>query len=165
MASITFPLVAISMCILILGCTPENDGVLSAEDEAAIASTLLSIAEEYNTVWETLDSEQISAFHADEFTYYRRGTVDSASAADFRRAFQDNVATQITAYWADASSVSVDVLNRDAGLVAFLFRGGVETPDGTEHAYSGALTYVFERHSEAWQIVHIHESAYNPEPP
>ncbi len=147
------------------GCTSRQADTMDAEQEAAIADSLLTITEEYNAVWESLDFERISTYHADDFTYYRRGVVDSASHSDFRQAFHDNVATQITVYWADASNISVDVLGRDAGVVAFLFRGGVETPDGAKHDYDGALTYVFERRGEEWQIVHIHESAYTPEAP
>jgi ketosteroid isomerase-like protein len=50
-------------------------------------------------------------------------------------------------------------------VVAFVFRGGVETLDGATHDYDGALTYVYERRGEHWRIVHIHESAFLPESP
>jgi hypothetical protein len=63
-------------------------------------------------------------------TYYRRGVVDSESKADFERAYHENVATQITGYWASASDTWVKVLGPEAGLVVFVFRGGVKTPDG-----------------------------------
>ncbi len=153
------------MCGFVVGCpSPQPDG-LDAEQEATIADTLLSITEAYNDVWEQLDYEQISAYHAEDFTYYRRGVVDTATQRDFEQTFHDNVATQITAYWADATDVWVEVLGRDAGIVAFVFRGGVETPDGTKHNYDGALTYVYKRRGDKWQIVHIHESAYLPDSP
>jgi ketosteroid isomerase-like protein len=148
------------MCGITAGCGTRPDKDTDAEQEAAIVTTLLSTTEEYNAVWESLDFERISAYHGDDFTYYRRGVVDSAS--DFQMAFLENVATQITAYWSYASSISVDVLGQDAGIVAFLFRGGVETPGGAKHDYDGAPTYVFERRRGDWKIVHIHESAYLP---
>jgi len=105
--------------------------------------------------------EKIGAYHADNFSYYRRGVVDTASHDNFEQSFHDNVSTQITAYWADATDIRVDVLSRNSGIVAFVFRGGVETPDGAKHDYDGALTYVFKRSGDEWQLVHIHESAYN----
>lgn len=90
--------------------------------------------------------------------------VDSESNTDFERAYHENVATQITAYWASASDTWVKVLGPNAGLVAFVFRGGVETPDGARYDYDGALTYVFERREGQWRLTHIHESAYQPGP-
>lgn len=153
------------ICGFAVGCTSPQSDSLDAEQEAAIADTLLSVTEAYNDVWQQLDYEQIVAYHADDFTYYRRGVVDTASQADFEQSFHDNVATQITAYWSAATDVSVKVLGRDAGIVAFVFRGGVETPDGARHDYDGALTYVYERRGDKWQIVHIHESAYDPGSP
>ena len=153
------------ICVIGVGCTsPQPDG-LDAEQEAAIKETLLSITEAYNGVWEQLDFEQIEAYHADDFSYYRRGVVDTTSHDDFEQSFHDNVSTQITAYWADATDIRVEVLSQNAGVVAFVFRGGVETPDGAKHDYDGALTYVFKRSGGEWQIVHIHESAYDPDSP
>ncbi|MGE0640812.1 MAG: nuclear transport factor 2 family protein [Thermoanaerobaculia bacterium] len=149
-------------CGLIVGCSAPASETLSAAREAEIAATLLSITETYNAVWEELDLDKISNFHADDFTYYRRGVVDSASQTDFLRAYHDNVATQITGYWATPSETRVRVLGLNAGLVAFVFRGGVELPDGSKVGYDGALTYVFERRNEEWKIVHIHESEYRP---
>jgi len=147
------------------GCASSSGVRLNSEQEAAIRDTPLSVTAAYNAAWEELDFERISAFHAADFTYYRRGVVDSDSHADFARAYHENVATQITAYWASASDIWVKVLGPDAGLVAFLFRGGVETPDGARHDYNGALTYAFERHGGQWRITHIHESAYVPGSP
>ena len=162
----TLPLVAVLlMGGVAVGCAPPQAQRLDVEQEAAIADTLLSITEAYNAVWEELDLERISEYHADDFTYYRRGEVQSASQTEFEQAYHDDVATQITAYWADATETSVDVLGPDAGVVAFVFRGGVETPDGATWDYHGALTYVFERRDGQWRIVHIHESAYSPESP
>ncbi len=154
---------ALLLCATTVSCAAPEAQRLTADREAAIADTLLAMTEAYNTVWEALDLAQISAYHADDFTYYRRGLVQSASQQEFEQAYHDDVATQITSYWAEASEVRVEVLGSDAGVVAFLFRGGVETPDGTEHDYDGALTYVYERRDGRWQIVHIHESAYFPE--
>ena len=91
--------------------------------------------------------------------------MDSESSADFERAYHENVATKITKYWATASDTWVKVLGPDAGIVAFVFRGGVETPDGARHKYDGALTYVYERRGGQWLITHIHESAHLPESP
>jgi uncharacterized protein (TIGR02246 family) len=138
---------------------------VSPQRAAAIRDTLLSTTAAYNAAWEALDSARISAFHADDFTYYRRGVVDSESSADFARAYHENVATQITGYWASASNRWVKVLGPDAGIVAFVFRGGVETPDGVKRDYDGALTYVLERRGGQWRITHIHESEYRPESP
>lgn len=155
---------ALLACGLIPGCTAPANETLSPAREAEVAATLLSITEAYNAVWEELDLEKISAFHADDFTYYRRGGVDSVSQADFLDAYHDNVATQITGYWAEATETRVKVLGPNAGLVAFVFRGGVELPDGRKVGYDGALTYVFERLDGEWRIVHIHESEYRPGP-
>lgn len=148
-----------------LGCASNSSPRLSSGEIASIRETLLSTTAAYNAAWEELDFRRISEFHADDFTYYRRGLVDSASNTDFERAFHENVATQITAYWASASDTWVKVLGPDAGIVAFVFRGGVETPDGARHSYDGALTYVFERGDGRWRISHIHESEYLPESP
>jgi ketosteroid isomerase-like protein len=149
----------------VAGCASTPPRRLNPEQEAAIAEALLSTTAAYNAAWEALDVRRITAFHADDFTYYRRGVVDSDSHADFARAYHENVATQITGYWASASDTWVKVLGPDAGIVAFVFRGGVETPDGARHDYDGALTYVYERRGGEWRITHIHESAYLPESP
>ena len=47
------------MCGFAVGCTSPQPNGLDAEQEAAIADTLLSITEEYNDVWEQLDSTAI----------------------------------------------------------------------------------------------------------
>ena len=146
-----------------VGCASTASLRLNSEQEAAISEILLSTTAAYNAAWEALDFDRISEFHADDFTYYRRGIVDSESNADFERAYHENVATQITGYWASASHTWVKVLGPEAGIVAFVFRGGVETPDGAKHTYDGALTYVYERRGGQWRITHIHESAYLPE--
>ena len=159
------PIVMLLMCGMTVGCTPPQTERFDAEQEAAIANTLLSITEAYNAVWEDLDLQRISEYHADDFTYYRRGVVQSTSQTEFEKAYHDDVATKITSYWADAKDIWVEVLGPDAGMVAFVFRGGVETPDGAKYDYDGALTYVYERRGEQWRIVHIHESAYIPESP
>ena len=151
--------------LIATGCATTPAPILDAEQDATIADTLLSITEAYNAAWEELDFDRISEYHADSFTYYRRGVVDSSSQTDFERAYYENVATQITSYWAEATETWVEVLGSNAGLVAFVFRGGVKTPDGATHAYDGALTYVYERRGGRWKIVHIHESAYDPESP
>lgn len=156
---------ALLICIIGVGCSPPQSDGLDSEEDAAIKETLLSITEAYNDVWQQLDFEKIEAYHADDFTYYRRGVVDTASHDNFGQSFDDNVATQITAYWADATEIRVDVLSRHSGIVAFVFRGGVETPDGAKHDYDGALTYVFNQVDGEWQIVHIHESKYDPDSP
>jgi ketosteroid isomerase-like protein len=145
-----------------VGCATPQTQQLAAGREAAIADTLLSLTEAYNTVWAELDLERISEYHADDFTYYRQGVVQSASQTEFERAYHDDVATQITSYWANARETWVEVLGLDAGVVAFVFRGGVETPDGAMHDYDGALTYVYERRGGHWRIVHIHESGIPP---
>ena len=76
----TLPLVAALLTSgLAIGCSPPRTAGLSAEREAAIADTLLSLTEAYNEVWEELDLERISEYHAADFTYYRRGVVQSAS--------------------------------------------------------------------------------------
>ena len=162
---------ASSLLVLLListvggGCAPTSAPLMSTDQEAAISETLLSTTAAYNAAWEELDFDRISEYHADDFTYYRRGVVDSDSQADFERAYHENVATQITGYWATASDTWVKVLGPNAGLVAFVFRGGVETPDGAKHDYDGALTYAYERRGGQWRITHIHESAYLPEAP
>jgi len=160
-----YRVVSLLACGLIFGCTSPSGEELSAERETEIAETLLSITEAYNAVWEELDLERISEYHADDFTYYRRGVVQSASQTEFEQAYHDDVATQITAYWANATDTWVEVLGPNSGVVAFVFRGGVETPDGGKFDYDGALTYIYERRDEKWQIVHIHESAYIPDSP
>lgn len=158
---------ALSLCAALLlgalGCGPASPPQLSPDQEAAVKEALLATTAEYNAAWEALDVDRISKFHAEDFTYYRRGVVDSQSNADFARAYHENVATQISGYWASASETWVKVLGADAGIVAFVFRGGVETPDGARHDYDGALTYVYERRDGQWRITHIHESAYLPE--
>lgn len=162
---------ASSRCALLLlgavtvGCAVPESPRVDSEREAAIGDSLLAVTAAYNAAWEALDVARITAFHADDFTYYRQGVVDSESHADFARSYHENVATQITAYWASTSDMWVKVLGPDAGMVAFVFRGGVETPDGARHDYDGALTYVFARRGGQWRITHIHESAYRPESP
>jgi len=160
-----YRVLSLAMCGMFAGCFASSSEELTAAQEAEIAETLLSITETYNAVWEELDLERISEYHADDFTYYRRGVVQSASQTEFERAYHDDVATQITAYWADATDTWVEVLGPNSGIVAFVFRGGVETPDGGEFDYDGALTYVYEQRDDEWKIVHIHESAYLPESP
>lgn len=156
---------SILLSTVAVGCASTSAQRLNPEEEAAIVEALLSTTAAYNAAWEDLDLRRISEFHADDFTYYRRGLVDSQSNGDFERAYYENVATQITAYWATASDTWVKVLGPDAGIVAFVFRGGVATPDGARHSYDGALTYVFERRHGEWRITHIHESAYLPATP
>ena len=155
-ASLLFVAAAVS-------CTDPSPRPMDADRETSIADTLLAITEAYNAAWEALDLGRLSAYHADDFTYYRQGVVQSASQAEFEKAYHDDVATQITGYWADASDMWVEVLGPDAGLVAFVFRGGVQTPDGAKWDYDGALTYAYERRDDEWRIVHIHESAFRPE--
>jgi len=150
---------------VVVGCVSTSPQRLSSEEEAAISEALLSTTEAYNAAWEDLDFGRIAEFHSEDFTYYRRGAVDSKSNADFERAYHENVATQISGYWASTSDTWVKVLGPDAGIVAFVFRGGVETPDGVRHTYDGALTYVYERRGGRWRITHIHESAYLPDSP
>lgn len=162
----TLPLVAVLLLgSIAVGCVSTQAQRLDAERELAIADTLLAITKAYNAAWEELDLERISEYHADDFTYYRRGVVQSASQTEFEQVYHDDVATQITSYWANATETWVEVLGPDAGVVAFVFRGGVETPDGATYDYDGALTYVYERRGGRWQVVHIHESAYLPESP
>ena len=153
------------LSVVIVGCASLSSSRLSSDQESAISEALLSTTAAYNAAWEALDFEQIAKFHAADFTYYRRGVVDSESNDDFARAYHENVATRISGYWAAASDTWVKVLGSNAGIVAFVFRGGVETPDGAKHSYDGALTYVFERSDGQWRITHIHESAYLPELP
>ncbi len=165
-----FVIVLLLVCFVVSGCMSASNLRLNAEQKAAVRHSLLSVTEAYNAAWESLDYEQISAFHGTDFTYYRRGAVDSDSYADFERAFHENVATQITTYWADMSDTWVNVLSQNAGVVAINFRGGVETPDGEtpdgeKHDYNGALTYVLERIEGRWKITHIHESEFIPESP
>ncbi len=157
--------VSLVVCALLFGCGAPSGEELRAEQEAEIANTLLTITDAYNSAWEELDLEKISEYHAADFTYYRRGVVQSASQPEFEQAYHDDVATQITSYWANATDTWVEVLGPDSGVVAFVFRGGVETPDGAKFDYDGALTYIYERRDEKWQIVHIHESAYLPDSP
>jgi uncharacterized protein (TIGR02246 family) len=163
LASLLFAPLVLSM--VGVGCASISPPPLSSDQEAAISEALLSTTAAYNAAWEALDFEQIAKFHAADFTYYRRGVVDSESNDDFARAYHENVATQISGYWASASDTWVKILGPDAGIVAFVFRGGVETPDGAKHNYDGALTYVYERRDGQWRITHIHESAYLPESP
>lgn len=165
MTGVSAPRVLAVVCtsLVVSGCTSLPDVSSASRSEESVVEELLSITEAYNDIWEELDYDGIAEYHASDFTYYRRGVVDTESQDDFARSFNENVATQITAYWSDASEISVDLIGSDAGLVAFLFRGGVRLPDGTEVPYDGALTYVWERREGRWQLVHIHESAYLPD--
>lgn len=143
---------------VVAACAPTQSAQLDPNTETEIAETLLSVTNEYNSVWEALDLERIAEHHADDFTYYRRGVVAAASPQEFEQMYHDEVATQITSYRAEASDIRVEVLGPDAGMAAFLFRGEVTTPDGAAHEYSGALTYVFERRDGEWKVAHVHES-------
>ena len=143
---------------LVTGCTAMQSAQHGTTTHAEIADILLSVSNEYNAAWEALDPVRIAKFHAEDFTYYRQGVIAAASPEEFQEMYHDDVATQITAYRADTSEVVVKTLAPDAGIVAFLFRGEVTTPNGATHEYSGALTYVFERRMGEWKVVHIHES-------
>lgn len=150
---------AILMTLAVLAaCTATRSARPDPSSEAEIAGVLRSLTDEYNAAWEQLDLPRIVEYHAEDLTYYRQGVVAAASPEEFERMYHDEVATQITSYGAETSDLVVKALGPDAGMVAFLFRGEVTTPDGTTHDYSGALSYVFERRAGEWRIVHIHES-------
>ena len=140
------------------GASAQTAGA-EADQEAAIADTLLALTDSYNAAWEDLDLEQISQFHADDLRYYWRGATASSSQADFERLFREDILSQIRAYSAKVLDPHVEVLGSYAGAVSFVFDGVVETPEGVSLDYDGALTYVFERRDGEWKLVLIHESA------
>ncbi len=133
-----------------------------AQGEDDLAEFLLSLTNEYNAAWETLNLDSISEFHSDDIRYYWRGLLVCASQSEFERHFREDILTVITAYSAETVEPHVEVLGPDAGVVSYGFRGQVVTPDGETQDYSGALSIVFERRDGDWKVVLIHESA--PEP-
>lgn len=137
----------------------------AAQEEEALADTILALTDVYNAAWEALDPEAILRFHSDDFRYYWRGSsAGMSSKAAFERVLRDEILPGMRKWSAEVIDPQVEMLGRDGAVVSFEFTSEAEDTAGEPFDYgAGALSYVFERRDEGWPIVLIHESDL-PEP-
>lgn len=157
--------------LLLLGCTGSGRASaqptrLDAEQEAALADTILAVTERYNAAWEALSAEGILAFHPDDLRYYYRGSGGISSKVVFDRVLREEILPFMRSWSMEVIDPDVEVLGPDAAVVSFVMDTEVVDASGQADDYgSGALTYVFERRDGEWQIVLMHESAAVPQGP
>jgi ketosteroid isomerase-like protein len=122
---------------------------------------LIDVTSQYNKAWETLDVEKIAAHHSNEsFLYWGRGEQVCASNADFRKVFGNILPMMKKWTVKDVSRLTVQVQNEDAAVTSFILKAESVGQDGTISNHgSGALTYVWNKISGEWKIIHIHESS------
>lgn len=146
-------------CCIAAGCVSTTRPRLTAEQEAAISNTVLSLTEAYNAAWEGLRAGPILQFHGDDFQYY---WFDQRVSDDFEEVLRTEWLAGIEEYSIEMIDPQVKVLGADAAVVSFQFVDR-ETTDGSVQESSGALGYIFERQAGEWKIVRIHHSGSVPE--
>ena len=146
-------------CCMALGCVSTTSSRLTAEQEAAISDTVLSLTEAYNTAWEGLRADSILQFHGDGFQYY---WFDQRVSDGFEEVLRTEWLDRIEEYSIGMIDPQVKVLGADAAVVSFQFQER-EMADGAVQESTGALGYIFERQAGTWKIVRIHHSGSVPE--
>lgn len=141
---------------LAFGCeAPGPAQTLTAEHEAALADTLLAVAEEWNAAWAELDPEPYLAHYGDEARFYYQGAeLDRAALGEVVREEMAGIERWST----ELVDPRVEVLGPDAGVVSFRYEGEWEDTDGETRDIEAALTLVFERRDGEWTVVQAHES-------
>lgn len=130
------------------------------ESQDSIRKQIDEVTTQYNKSWESLDIEQIAAFHsAESFLYWSSGGLSCGSNEEFRNVFGNILPMMKKWTIKDISNSSVQVLGPDAAVASLLLDAESIGQDGSVSNHgSGALTYVWNRIDGVWKIIHIHES-------
>ena len=122
--------------------------------EAAVADTVLSLAEAWVEAWNELNAERMLQLHSEDLQYYWRGRPMSYEV--FQRALREDIIPNET-YSIEMTDPHVQVLGPNAAVVAFQIRDKA-SPSGATSPATSALSLIFVRRDAEWKIVHIHES-------
>lgn len=142
--------------LALLGC-----GEPSVEDSRMVSvSEVLDVAEQYNLAWESLNADNISNFHTDDFHYYWRGVKQSSTRQEYHKVMEEEILPTMSKWSMTITDISAKPLGKDAAVVSYVVDTEVILADGTPYNYgSGALSYVLERADGGWKVALVHESS------
>lgn len=145
---------------LAAGCAPAERAGMTAEREAALADTLLSLTEEVDAAWRQLEPGPYLDYYSDDAHFYYDGTHLP------RAKFEAVVREEMAAYDEFSTTMGepqVEVLGPDAGVVSFRYEATAVDTAGNSEQMTAAVTAVFERRDGQWRVVQAHESFPAPQ--
>lgn len=125
-----------------------------------IGEEILAITTKYNQTWESLDMMKVSEFHSDDsFRYYRNMELSVGSNEDFKKVYPQ-ILSGTKSFKIKTENPVVQVLDTNVAVIGFTAVAELITfDDKVLDIGTGAYTYVWQKQSIHWKIVHIHESA------
>src|SRR5688500_13668537 len=147
--------------VAVAGCTTQTERPLSAAEKSAIADSLKTMVV---SAYDLSKPDPVASL----MSLYPSGTLVSASAGTVVRT-RGELEQQVKTFWNyvgvnmqkprwEWTSMSIDVLSRDAAAMTSTYRIPHMTPQGTPHLLGGAWTAVFARRGGRWVIVQEHLS-------
>ena len=122
-----------------------------------LKNEILDLTERYNLAWESLNTDSILSYHAEDILYYWRGSKGPTSNAELGKMLHA-LLPGMKSYHHAMVDPQVQILGEDVAIVSHLVDGHYISQDGDTTNYDGALTYVYEQIDGHWKIVLIHES-------
>lgn len=139
-----------------LGCAGPGQagGELTAQEEDALADTIMSVNQAFVTRFSELDPAAYIQHVGDDIQYYFQGWVEGAA---YEQALRDFMAGH-RSYSMEITDSNVEVLGRDAGVATGTYRIQAVDTAGQSQEYEAAFTKIYERRNGSWKLVRGHES-------
>lgn len=142
------------------GCTRADTTGMTADEKAALADTVRSLAEEVDAAWKKLEPEPYLELYSEDVQFYYNGS--QLPRAKFEKVVRKEMAG-LRRWSTKLLDPQVEVLGPDAAVASFRYRGEAVDTAGRAREISAAVTLVFERRGGEWKIVQAHESFPPPE--
>jgi hypothetical protein len=147
--------------VTVAGCATQTERPLSAAERSAIADSLQTMVV---SAYDLSKPDPVASL----MSLYPNDSIVSASAGTVVRT-RSELEQQVKTFWNyvgvnmqkprwEWTSMSIDVLSRDAAAMTSTYRIPHMTPQGTPHLLGGAWTAVFARRGGRWMIVQEHLS-------
>lgn len=153
------PALALGAALLVTGaatgCTQPDSGRMTADREAALSDTILSLAEEIDAAWKNLQPEAYLRHYSDDVQFYYQGSRLGRSA--FEEVVRQEMPA-IEAWSTEITDTRVEVLGPNAGVASLRYEGEWTDTAGATRDIAAAVTLVFERRDGEWTAVQAHES-------
>ena len=154
-------MLAVTMAVF-LGCATQSGPELSPAEKSAIADSLKTLVV---SAYDLAKPDPVASLMS---LYPTGDSLVSASAGTVVRT-RAELEQQVKTFWNyvgvnmqkprwEWTSMSIDVLSRDAAAMTSTYRIPHMTPQGTPHLLGGAWTAVFARRGGRWVIVQEHLS-------
>ncbi len=146
----------------LLGCQPQGDGALTAEERRSIAAT---IEQRVKSSYDLGADDVLAGLMS---LYPREGPVYSAAGGRVITG-RDSLEAGVRQFWNyvgrnmrkpkwEWTAMYIDVLSPNAAVMTATYRVPHLTPNGQPHVIGGAWTAAFTKRNGEWVIVHEHLS-------